>query len=148
MSQASGRSYNSSGPVPDPGGPGRNTGFVTGLVLFAGVMMVVNGLLAIFQGIVAVAKDEVFVRTHNYTFKFDLTSWGWIHIALGAVVAAVGVAVLMGQGWGRVAGIAVVSISLVFNFLFVPYHPIWTLVVIAIDAFILWALCVYREEPA
>lgn len=145
MAQESEPLYNPSGPAPSSGGSDRNTGVVTGLVLFAGVMMLIEGLLGVFQGIVALANDQLIVTAPRYVFRFDLTSWGWIHVAVGAVVALAGVGVVMGATWGRVLGIAVVSVSLLFNFLFLPYYPFWTVVLIAIDAFIIWALCVYRD---
>ncbi|MFD0530584.1 hypothetical protein ACFQ1I_34110 [Kitasatospora arboriphila] len=72
-------------------------------MLFAGVVMLVTGLLDLFQGIVAVAQDELIVTTPNYVFKFDVTSWGWIHIILGLVVALVGLCVLRGMAWARYA---------------------------------------------
>ncbi|KJK56918.1 DUF7144 family membrane protein [Saccharothrix sp. ST-888] len=151
MSQASGPLHDPSGPAPAQGGgshrPDR-AGIVTGVVLFAGVMMLVNGLLGILQGIVAVAKDSVYVTTRQYTFEFSLTGWGWIHIVWGLVIAAVGYGVVKGAAWGRVLAILVVSVGLALNFIFLPYYPLWSLVVIAIDAFILWALCLYHSTSA
>lgn len=38
------------------------------------------------QGIAAVAEDEAFVQGQEYTFKFDFTTWGWVHIVLGVVM--------------------------------------------------------------
>ncbi|MFB7662589.1 hypothetical protein ACFC1R_01400 [Kitasatospora sp. NPDC056138] len=149
MSQASGPIHEPSEPAPaQAGAPHRldQAGIVTGVVLFAGVMMLVNGLLGILQGIVAVAKDSVYVTTQHYTFEFSLTAWGWIHIVWGLVIAAVGFGVVKGTAWGRVLAILVVSVGLALNFIFLPYYPIWSLVVIAIDAFILWALCLYHSS--
>ncbi|MGW4647179.1 DUF7144 family membrane protein [Kitasatospora sp. NPDC004289] len=146
MAQASGPLYDPSGPVPAPGGARRsNSGAVTGLVLFAGVMMVVSGVIGILQGVVALAKDDVYLTTPNYTFSFSLTSWGWIHLLLGVVLAAVGFGILTGAAWARVLGIALVSLHLVLNFLFLPYYPLWSLIAIAIDAFVVWALCTFRD---
>jgi hypothetical protein len=126
----------------------RNSGLVTGLVLFAGVMMLVNGLLDVFQGIVAVAHDQLIVTTPRYVFRFSTTSWGWIHIVLGALVALAGAAVLAGRSWARYVAIALSALSLIGAFLWLPYYPVWNLVVIAIDAFVIWALCVYKPEDA
>ena len=117
-----------------------------GWVLFAGVMMVANGILSIFEGAVGVAQDRVYAAIPDYTYKFDLTSWGWIHIALGALVALIGFGVIAGRRWARYAGIVVVALSLFANFMFLPYYPLWALVVIAIDVFVLWALCANRRE--
>lgn len=144
MAQATGRP----GAMP-PSSHARDTGRAyspgLGWVLFAGVMMVANGILSIFEGTVGVTKDRVFATTPNYPYKFDLTAWGWIHIAVGALVALIGLGVIAGRSWARYAGIFVVAISLFANFMFVPYYPLWALVVIAIDVFVLWALCVYRR---
>ncbi|MEV7181473.1 hypothetical protein [Kitasatospora sp. NPDC093679] len=135
-------------PGPATGGlpPRQNSGWVTGLVLFAGVVMLVTGLLDLFQGIVAVAQDELIVTTPNYVFKFDVTSWGWIHIILGLVVALVGLCVLRGMAWARYTGIAVASLSLISSFLWLPYYPLWSIVIIALDIFVIWALAVYRQD--
>ncbi|MCU7822041.1 hypothetical protein KSNIM_10225 [Kitasatospora sp. DSM 101779] len=116
------------------------------MVLFAGVVMLVTGLLDLFQGIVAVAQDELIVTTPNYVFKFDVTSWGWIHIVLGLVVALVGLCVLRGMAWARYTGIAVASLSLISSFLWLPYYPLWSIVIIALDIFVIWALAVYRQD--
>ncbi|GAA5015125.1 DUF7144 family membrane protein [Kitasatospora paranensis] len=139
----------STGPSSRPTGtvpPPANSGWVSGLVLFAGVIMLVNGLLDLFQGIVAVAQDDLIVTTPKYVFRFDLTSWGWIHIVLGLVLALVGLCVLRGMAWARYTGIAVASLSAIFSFLWLPYYPVWGLVVIALDVFVIWALAVYRED--
>ncbi|MFD9126294.1 hypothetical protein [Kitasatospora sp. NPDC059571] len=136
----------SPGPRPVGSVPQRNSGWVSGLVLFAGVVMLVNGLLDLFQGIVAVARDQLIVSTPNYVFRFDLTSWGWIHIVLGIVLALIGTFVLRGMAWARWAGIAVASLSAIFSFLWLPYYPVWALVVIALDIFVIWALAVYRQD--
>ncbi|KIQ61935.1 membrane protein [Kitasatospora griseola] len=115
------------------------------MVLFAGVLMLVTGLLELFRGIMAVARDDIFVTTPNYVFKFDLTSWGWIHVVVGALVALTGLFVIRGLAWARIAGVVIASVSVVDSFLAIPYYPLWSVVVIALDVFIIWALCAYRE---
>nr|WP_262347036.1 hypothetical protein [Streptomyces sp. QL37] len=51
--------------------------------MFAGVVLLVDGILAIVKGIAGIASDDVYTRVSNYTFKFDITAWGWIHLVLG-----------------------------------------------------------------
>ncbi|WP_431681434.1 DUF7144 family membrane protein [Kitasatospora sp. KL5] len=135
-------------PSPATGGPPprQNSGWVTGLVLFAGVVMLVTGLLDLFQGIVAVARDDLIVKTPNYVFRFDVTAWGWIHIVLGAVVALVGLCVLRGMAWARYTGMAVASLSAIAGFLWLPYYPLWAIVIIALDMWVIWALALYQED--
>jgi hypothetical protein len=122
--------------------------WVTGLAMFAGAMMIVIGCWQALAGIAALVHDQAYVSTPNYIFAFDLTGWGWVHLLLGIVVAAAGVAVLRGQTWGRFVGIGVASLSLIANFLFLPYYPLWSILIIALDIAVVWALCVYRDEQA
>jgi hypothetical protein len=118
--------------------------WATGLVLFAGVVMMVAGVWHALAGLGAVLNDKVYVSTPGYIYSFDLTGWGWIHILLGIVVAAAGFVVLLGMMWARVVGIVVASASLVANFMFIPHYPVWSLLIIALDVAVIWALATYR----
>ncbi|WP_053748398.1 DUF7144 family membrane protein [Streptomyces sp. MMG1533] len=116
--------------------------WVAGWTGFAGVMMIFGGLMAIFQGIAAIAEDDVFVATRNYVYNFNLTSWGWIHLVLGVLVVLAGAAVFRGEVWARMVGIALAGLAMIANFMWLPYQPVWAIVLIAVDAFVIWALCV------
>ncbi|MER7750551.1 hypothetical protein [Kitasatospora sp. NPDC097643] len=133
---------------PGSGGTPRshNSGWVTGGVIFAGVIMMLNGALDVFRGIMAIAKDDVFVATRNYVFQFNLTGWGWIHLIIGVLLAGVGYFVITGAAWARYVGVGLAAISVIECFLSLPYYPIWAIIVIALDVFVIWALCVYRPE--
>jgi hypothetical protein len=85
-------------------------------------------------------EDEFYVTTPNYLFQFDATSWGWIHLILGLVVAFAGAAVLAGRTWGRVVGITLAMLSALANFLFILYYPFWALLIIVLNIFVIWAL--------
>ncbi|GAA1234532.1 hypothetical protein GCM10009665_25920 [Kitasatospora nipponensis] len=117
-----------------------------GLVVFAAVMLMLGGLLSIFRGIMAIAQDDIFVRTPNYVFKFNLTSWGWIHLVLGVLAIGVGIGLFRLALWARILGVAVAALLLIANFLSIPYYPLWSIVVAAICGFVIWGLCVIRRE--
>ncbi|MFE7774983.1 hypothetical protein ACFU5O_13975 [Streptomyces sp. NPDC057445] len=117
-----------------------------GLVLFAAVMLLIAGLLGLFRGIMAIAQDEVFVITPSYVFQFDLTSWGWIHLILGVIAIAVSVGLFMAAHWARVAAMVVAVLLIIGNFLSLPYFPVWSIVAIAIEVLIIWALCVVGRD--
>jgi len=111
-----------------------------GIGIFAGAALLTVGIFQFLEGVAAAAKDDVFVRTSNYVFEFDLTTWGWIHIILGIIVALVGGAILANQAWAFVAGIVVAVLSALMNFVWMPYYPFWAILIIAFDIAVIWAL--------
>ncbi|MFE0650079.1 hypothetical protein ACFVZH_15990 [Streptomyces sp. NPDC059534] len=128
--------------APRPPGRTQSTSgaWAAGGTLFAGVLMLVTGFMDIFQGIAGIAEDDIYTRVGDYVFKFDLTTWGWIHLILGVIVAIAGFGILRGAEWGRVAGISLASLNLLLQFLFLPYQPWWALFSMAISVFVIWAL--------
>ncbi|GAA4697140.1 hypothetical protein GCM10023215_39110 [Pseudonocardia yuanmonensis] len=123
------------------------TGWTTTFALFAAVLMMLAGACGVLIGIAAILRDEVYVRTPQYLYTLDLTTWGWIHLALAVLLGAAGAGVLWGATWARTVGILAAGINLVAHFAFLPYFPVWALVVIALDALVIWALAVYQGEP-
>ena len=119
-----------------------------GLTAFAGVMLLLAGLLSVFRGIMAIAQDNVFLTTQNYVFKFDLTSWGWIHLILGAIAVVVSFGLMTPTTWARVAGVGIAGLVIIANFLSMPYYPVWSVVMIALSGFIIWAVCVVQGQAA
>ncbi|WP_329213486.1 MULTISPECIES: hypothetical protein [unclassified Streptomyces] len=113
----------------------------SGWTVFAAVMMIFGGAMAILEGIAALAKDDLFVSTSNYVFKFSLTGWGWVHLILGIVVVLAGCALFTGALWARAVGVVLAGLLAIANFLWLPYYPFWSIVLIAINVFIIWALC-------
>jgi hypothetical protein len=126
----------------------RPAGWVVGMALFAATMMVVIGLFHVVQGLAALFRNEIYVVGAQYVFSFDLTAWGWIHLLVGILLIAAGFAITTGRVWARLVGIGFAVLSMIANFLFLPYYPVWSLLVIAIDVFVIWALCVYTREDA
>ena len=120
--------------------------WAAGLTVFAAAVMMISGVWHAFAGIGALVNDKVYVSTPRYIYSFDLTAWGWILIILGITVAAAGFAVLLAATWARVVGIVVASLSLIANFTFLPHYPLWSMVIIALDAAAIWALATYRSE--
>jgi hypothetical protein len=111
-----------------------------GLTYFAATVMLLAGIWGFFEGLAAVIKHNFYVVTPNYAYKIDISAWGWIHLILGVVIAAVGVCLFLDQAWARIAGIILAAISGVANFLFIPYYPFWSILIIALDVFVIWAL--------
>ena len=121
-------------------------GWATGLTAFSAVMLFLVGVLDVFRGIMAIAQDDIFVTTPSYVFRFDLTGWGWVHLALGAVAVIVSIGLFQASTWARVAGVAIAGLVVIANFLSLPYYPVWSVVMIALSGFIIWALCVVDRD--
>jgi hypothetical protein len=139
----SGSSTGDYGPAPTGRSP-----WATGGATFAGVLLLLNGILAVLQGIAAIAEDDVYARIGSYVYEINLTGWGWILLILGVIAACAGAGILSGAAWARAAGIALASLSLIAQFLFLPYQPVWSVIMMAIDVFVIWALASYEPEPA
>jgi hypothetical protein len=116
--------------------------WATGLTIFAATIMVISGIVQVLQGIVALANSEFYVVGRKYTFQFDVTAWGWIHLLVGILVAVVGVCLFLGQTWARWTGLVVVGLSMLANFAWVPYYPVWGIIVLALDGAVIWALTI------
>jgi hypothetical protein len=118
----------------------------TGFTALAGVLMVLSGLWSFFEGLAAVIRGGFFVVLPNYAYNVSVTGWGWTHLILGVVVFAAGACLFLDMTWARVVGIILAAISAVLNFLYIPYYPVWSIVLIALDVFVIWALMTPRRK--
>jgi hypothetical protein len=121
-----------------------------GGTMLAGTLLVLSGLWGFFLGITGVLKGGFFTTVPTtYAFDYSIKSWGWTHVGIGIALFAVGVCLLLGMTWARYLGVFVAAVSAIASFMFIPYYPLWSLIVIAIDVFIIWSLLsVGRRQPA
>ena len=117
-----------------------------GISFFAGVLLIVGGGFQAIEALAAIVRDEYLVVAPNYIYTFDLTAWGWIHLLIGLALVAIGICLLLGQGWALIAGIVVAAISALINFTWLPYSPFWAILLIAVDILIIWALASARAQ--
>jgi hypothetical protein len=110
-----------------------------GFTAFAAALMIMAGIWGFLVGISALARDRVF-SIPQYSYKIDVTGWGWIHLILGIVVAIGGLCLLLGQMWARILAVLLAVCSAIAQFLFLPYYPLWSILIIALDVFIIWAV--------
>jgi hypothetical protein len=117
-----------------------------GWALFAAIMLMIAGFFQIIAGIAAIAEDDFYVTTQKWVFEFDVTTWGWIHVVLGILLLCVGAGILTGNVLARTVGVIIAGISAIGNFAFMPYYPVWAILVIAIDVAIIWALTAHGRD--
>ena len=116
------------------------SGWAIGGISFAAAMLTLIGAFQFFAGLAAIINDDFFVLTSNYAFDLDTTGWGWIHLILGVLVALAGLALFAGQTWAAIVAAVLAGLSAVVNFFFIPYYPFWSLLIIALDVWVIWAL--------
>jgi hypothetical protein len=116
------------------------SGWVVGGITFAGTMLILIGMFQAIDGLVAIFNDDFYLRTENYTFNLDVSAWGWIHLLLGILLVATAWGLYTGSTWAGVTAIVVASLSAIANFMFIPYYPFWSILVIALNIWVIWAL--------
>lgn len=120
--------------------PPRVSGWAIGGMTFAATMLVLIGVFQALAGLVAIFNDEFYVVTRNYTFDLDVSAWGWIHLLVGLAVLATGLGLFGRRAWAGAAAIMLCMLSAVTNFFFIPYYPIWSLLVIGLAVWVIWAV--------
>jgi hypothetical protein len=111
-----------------------------GFAFFAATMMIMVGVFQAIQGLVALFNDTFYLVGEKWTFQFDVSTWGWIHLLFGALLIVAGIFLLRGATWARWTAVVLAGLSAVVNFMWLPYYPLWGVLVIALDVAIIWAL--------
>jgi len=117
-----------------------------GFVLFASVMLLVTGAVNFIEGIAALVSDRNVVLSDDGLYLLNVTAWGWALLIFGIVMMIVGVGLLQGQGWARVAAIILVGVHAASQVLWIGAYPIWAILMIALDTVILFALTAHWVE--
>jgi hypothetical protein len=131
--------HTASAPPPRATHPKHST-WATGGTVFAGILMMVSGVVGVLNGIAGIAADDVYQRVGTYVYEFSLTTWGWIHLVIGVLVAITGWGILKGADWARGVGIGLAALYMIEYFMFLPYAPVWSVISIAIGVFVMWSL--------
>ena len=116
-----------------------------GFAFFAASLLIMVGAFQAIQAVIALANDSFYVVGAEYVFQFDLTTWGWIHLGLGALLIVVGIFLLRGASWARWTAVGLAGLSALANFMWLPYYPLWAVLVIALDMAIIWALTAHGK---
>ena len=124
------------------------SGAALGFTAMAAILMMLSGGANILEGIAAVIRGSYFVTLPNYAYNTSVSGWGWTHLIFGIVVFLAGACLFLDMLWARVAGVILASVSLLLNLVFIPYFPVWSIIVIALDAFVIWALLTPRRRYA
>lgn len=116
------------------------SGWAVGGVIFAAVMMIMIGVFQALRALAAIINDEFYVVVADYAFSVDVTTWRWIHLITGVLVAAAGFLLFSGSVVAGVVAIVLAGASALTNFFFVPYYPFWSILLIALTVYVIWSI--------
>ena len=116
------------------------SGWAVGGMTFAACVLTLVGAFQVIDGLAAIINDEFFINVRNYSFDVDTTAWGWIHLIIGILLVITGFGLFSRAAWAGVTAIFLASLSAVANFFFIPYFPAWSILVIALDVWVIWSL--------
>ncbi len=119
-----------------------------GWVTFAGIILITVGIFQAFAGLVGILEDEILVVTPDYLVQLDATTWGWVHMIIGLIVVAAGFGIFSGNVLARTVGVFAAVGSMISMFFWLPWYPVWAIIVIAMDIAIIWALTVHGRVLA
>ena len=129
--------------------------WAVGYTAFAAFILIVAGTFHIIAGIAGIWKNEFYVTTAKnygdltkYFLQFDATTWGWIHLLAGIVVMLAGFALFSGAVWARTIAVLIAIVSMIANFAWLPYYPFWSILIIAFDIAVIWALTTHGRDIA
>ena len=122
-----------------------STGWV-GWVYFASAMMLIVGGMQAIAGLVALFKDDYYVVTESSILAFNYSTWGWVHLGIGVLLIAAGLAAGAGKVWGRTVGVLLAVLSALANIAFLSSYPIWSIIAIVVNVFVIYALTIHGHE--
>jgi len=115
-----------------------------GWVTFAGVALVVAGVLNVLQGLVALNQEELYAGA-DLIFG-DRTAIGTTWLLIGAVEILTGVLVLRGNVFGQFLGVMIAGLNGFWHFLFIGADPARSIAIMVVDGLIIYALTVHGDS--
>jgi hypothetical protein len=117
----------------------------TGWTVFAGALLLIVGSLDALWGLAAILNDQVVVVGGRGAIIADLTTWGWVHLILGSIVALTGIGLFAASSAARWFAIFFVSVNAIAQIVWFPAAPLWGFLMIILSATIIYQLTVRWE---
>jgi hypothetical protein len=112
----------------------------TGWAIFAGAVLFMVGSLDALFGLAAVLNDEVVVVGGHGAIIADITTWGWVHLILGSIMALTGLGLFAGSSGARWAAVFFVMVNAISQIVWFPLAPLWAFLIIILDVVIIYQL--------
>ena len=116
-----------------------------GWVLFAGIMILIAGVLNVIWGIAAIDDANFFVQDERYIIS-DLNTWGWIILIVGVLQLFAAFSIWAGGAYGRWIGIITASLGAIGALLSIPGFPLWSVSVFFLNLLVIYGLTAYGGQ--
>lgn len=110
------------------------------LVYFAAVAMALSGVLHAVQGIAALRGNDLVTIRPRYFGGEPGTTWGWLHLVIGIVLAATAVGVLRGSARALAYAAGITIVAAMMSFISIPFYPAWGVVGLILNGTALYAV--------
>jgi hypothetical protein len=112
---------------------------LSGWWAFAGVLLLVAGVLNIVWGIAAIGDARFFTDAGTFIIS-NLNTWGWITLIIGVLELIAAFSLFSGGEFGRWFGIFVGAVNAIGALLSIPAYPFWSLAIFALSIIIIYKL--------
>ena len=117
-----------------------------GASLAAAALMLTSAVLTFLVGVFALVANDLVVSGPGYQYTFQISGWGWVNLLTAVVVAAVAVSLFMNATGSRAAAIVATCLAIVVSFLWMPYYPTGSIVLIALDVVVIWGVATWNTS--
>ena len=117
-----------------------------GWIVFAWIMLLIMGTMAIINGIVALTNSTFFHDVGAHYVGSNLTTWGWFALIMGVLGIAAAFSVIRGGLFGIWFAIFIAALSMIVQLFWIPIVPFWALTIIVIDILVIYNLAVYGRN--
>lgn len=119
----------------------------TGWIVFGAGMLILGGAVHIIQGLTTLLDDkQATVTSNGLAVHIPFTTLGWLHLVLGLVAMLVGVGAMLGNRVALVAAVIVAGISAIANLTFIAAYPVWSLILVAFDVIVIYAIVAHGRD--
>lgn len=118
----------------------------TGWVAFASIAMMFVGVVQAVYGFAALFNQNWYVATGSAIYLFDIGTWGWSMLALGALVFISGALLMAGNAFGRTMGVLFAAIGIIVNLVWLAATPVWSILGLVLYSLVLYAIIAHGGE--
>ena len=116
-----------------------------GWKVFAGIMILIVGVLNVFDGLVGLTQENYVKQFTNGQLPVtnNIKTWSWVVLIIGVVMILAGLLIFSGNMFGRVVGILVASLNLLVQLAYLNHNTFWSFTMILIDILVIYGLAAH-----